>query len=102
MPHSTAGRASTVEAFVNYHQPPPEGEVFPVQYVTTVGFQRQKYDRQLVAVRDIRQCDETFSLDKQGFEVVQSTIQEKTWDGDYRFGLPPQLNKDVQEMVMRQ
>lgn len=102
MPHSTADRSPTVEAFVNYHQPPPEGEVFPVQYVTTVGFQRQKYDRQLVTVTDIRQCDEMFSLDKQGFEVVQSTIHEKTWDGDYRFGLPPQLNKDVQEMVMRQ
>lgn len=102
MPHSTEDRASTVEAFVNYHQPPPEGEVFPVQYVTTVGFQRQKYDRQLVTVKDIRQCDETFGLDKQGFEVVPSTIQEKKWDGDYRFGLPPQLNKDVQEMVMRQ
>lgn len=102
MPHSTEDRAPTVEAFVNYHQPPPEGEVFPVQYVTTVGFQRQKYDRQLVTVTDIRQCDEIFSLDKQGFEVVHSTIQEKKWDGDYRFGLPSQLNKDVQEMVMRQ
>lgn len=102
MPHSTEDSAPTVEAFVNYHQPPPEGEVFPVQYVTTVGFQRQKYDRQLVTVTDIRQCDKIFSLDKQGFEVVQSTIQEKKWDGDYRFGLPPQLNKDVQEMVMRQ
>lgn len=85
MPHSTNDRAHTVEVFVNYHQPPSEGEVFPVQNVTTVGFQRQKYDRQLVAVTDIRQCDKLFSLDKQGFEVVQSTIQEKTWDGDYRF-----------------
>lgn len=102
MPHSTEYRAPTFEAFVNYHQPPPDGEVYPVQYVTTVGFQRQKYDRQLVSVTDIRQCAERFSLDKQGFEVVQSTIQEKAWDGDYRFGLPAQLNKDVQEMVMRQ
>lgn len=101
MPHSTKEHG-TFEAFVNYHQPLPDGEAFPVQYVTTVGFQRQKHDRRLVTVTDIRTCGENFDLDKQGFQVVPSTIREKIWDGDYRFGLPTHLHEDVQALVMKQ
>ncbi|GJD04819.1 GA4 desaturase [Colletotrichum higginsianum] len=69
--------------------------------IATVGFQRTKYDRQLVRVTDMRTCDEEFSLDTQGFKVVKSTIRERQWEGDYRFFLPEQLRKDVQELLMR-
>ncbi|KAK1496538.1 GA4 desaturase [Colletotrichum tamarilloi] len=100
MPHSTQKPVS-VEAYVNYHQPPPKGEAFPVQMIATVGFQRTKYNRQLVPVADMRTCDEEFNLDTQGFKVVESTVQERGWEGDYRFGLPDQLRKDVQELLMR-
>ncbi|GKT47430.1 hydroxylase/desaturase asaB [Colletotrichum spaethianum] len=101
MPHSTE-KPESIEAYVNYHLPPPKGEPYPIQMIATIGFQRTKYDRQLVPVTDMRTCDEEFGLDKQGFKVVESTIQEKQWDGDYRFGLPPQLQRDVQELLMRQ
>ncbi|KAI3553816.1 GA4 desaturase [Colletotrichum abscissum] len=100
MPHSTQKPVS-VESYVNYHQPPPKGEAFPVQMIATVGFQRTKYNRQLVPVTDMRTCDEEFNLDTQGFKVVESTVQERSWEGDYRFGLPDQLRKDVQELLMR-
>lgn len=101
MPHSTQ-KPESVEAYVNYHQPPPKGEAFPVQMIATVGFQRTKYNRQLVPVTDMHTCDEEFNLDTQGFKVVESTVQERGWQGDYRFGLPDQLRKDVQELLMRQ
>ncbi|KAF4434831.1 GA4 desaturase [Fusarium austroafricanum] len=92
----------SVQAHVSYHQPPPKGESYPVQYIATLGFQRQKYDRQLVTATDIRTCDEDFNLDTQGFQIAPSTIREKTWDGDYGFGLPPQLHQDVQDLLMKQ
>ncbi|KZL87899.1 ga4 desaturase [Colletotrichum incanum] len=100
MPHSTE-KPESVEAYVNYHLPPPKGEPYPVQMIATVGFQRTKYNRQLVTMTDMRTCDEEFNLDKQGFKVVESTIKEKEWDGDYRFGLPPQLLRDMQELLMK-
>ncbi|KAJ0166956.1 hypothetical protein CTA2_5001 [Colletotrichum tanaceti] len=100
MPHSNQ-TPEFVHADVNYHLAPPKGQRFPVQMIATVGFQRTKYDRQLVRVTDMRTCDEDFSLDTQGFKVVESTIRERQWEGDYRFSLPEQLQKDAQELVMR-
>ncbi|WQF87719.1 Putative hydroxylase/desaturase AsaB [Colletotrichum destructivum] len=100
MPYSSQ-KPESVHAYVNYHLPPPMGEPFPIQMIATVGFQRTKYDRQLVRVTDMRTCDEEFSLDTQGFKVVKSTIRERQWEGDYRFFLPEQLRKDVQELLMR-
>lgn len=101
MPHSTSGPQS-VDTRVPYHNPPPKGEAYPVQYVMTVGFARQKHNWQPVKATDIRTVDDIFSLDKQGFEIVPSTIRENEWQGNYRWGLPDDLHKDVQELVMRQ
>lgn len=101
MPHSIQ-TPDTIQAYVNYHDPPPKGEEYPVQYVVQVGFQRRKQDRQLVNVTDIRTCDDEFNVDKQGFQVVKTTITEKAWEGDYRFGLPPQIHREVQELIIKQ
>ncbi|KAF5515240.1 Hydroxylase/desaturase asaB [Colletotrichum siamense] len=100
MPHVTKAPES-VQAYVNCHLPPAKGEKYPVQYIATVGFQRAKYDEQLVNVTDSRTCEDDFKLDTHGFQWVESTIQEKQWDGDYRFGLPSQLQKDVQDLLKR-
>ncbi|KAF3799963.1 Gibberellin cluster GA4 desaturase [Colletotrichum gloeosporioides] len=100
MPHVTK-TSESVLAYVNCHLPPAKGEKYPVQYIATVGFQRAKYDKQLVNVTDSRTCEDDFKLDTHGFQWVESTIQEKQWDGDYRFGLPPQLQKDVQDLLKR-
>ncbi|ELQ34021.1 hypothetical protein MGG_14183 [Pyricularia oryzae 70-15] len=100
MPH-TKENGELLKSHVNYHLPPPKGEKYPVQYIRTVGFHRAKYDRQLVEITDKRTCEEAFSLDTHGFQWVPSTIQEKEWKDEYLFALPPQVHKDVQDLLMR-
>lgn len=79
MPHKTPEH---IEALVNYYPKLEDGEVYPVQYIATIGFQRQSFDRQLVKVTDIHSSDEEFNVEKQGFQVIKSTIPESTWDDD--------------------
>ncbi|OHE90255.1 O-methyltransferase [Colletotrichum orchidophilum] len=75
MPHFTQ-KLESVEAYVDYHQPPPKYEAFPVQMIAILGFQPAKYNRQLVPVMDVRTCDE-FNHVTQGFKAADSTIQER-------------------------
>ncbi|TLD07888.1 hypothetical protein PgNI_10947 [Pyricularia grisea] len=100
MPHVNE-KPRSIESHVNYHLPPPKDEKYPIQYIATVGFQREKYDRRSVKVTDRRSCAEEFDLDTHGFQWVASTIQEKNWRDDYLFSLPAQLQKDVQDLLMR-
>lgn len=79
MPHKAPEH---IEAFVNYYPKLKDGEIYPVQYIATIGFQRQTFDRQLVKVEDMRSSDQTFHIDTQGFQVIESTIPESIWTDD--------------------
>lgn len=68
----TTAPTRTVEAKINYY--PPDGP--KVFYPGTAGYQRRNFDTRSVPINDIRGSEDLFTLDKNGFQVVQNNWTE--------------------------
>lgn len=73
----------TVRTTLNYYLPPSKGGT-TVYYPGTASDKRRKHQPREVDVTDIRGREADFSLDVQGFQVVEHESREKTFDNDER------------------
>lgn len=72
-----------VRTTLNYYLDPSQGGE-AVYYPGTAGDKRRKHNPREVDVMDIRGNEEDFSLDKQGFQVVDWPSAEKAFDDDHK------------------
>lgn len=81
MPHATAS-PSTARTVLNYHLEPAKGGVAQT-FVGTTSVKRRKHVPIPTSITDMRGHEEDFSLDKQGFQLIQSTTSLiSTGDGN--------------------
>lgn len=82
---STAATNSprTVSTQLNYYLELDQGGT-AFSYPGTARDKLRKYDVVEKQVTDLRSCEETFTLDKNGFQLVQHESAEKSFDDEAR------------------
>lgn len=84
MPRSTDLPPKVIEADINYWLESPTGQPYSVIYPGTAGSRRLEWDTRKVQVTDLRGREDEFDIDKNGFQIVPFTTEEKAYDDDER------------------